>query len=116
SLRFAPENETQNNNTLLSFSSTPYIQSSVLPVPVLPAIEKYGVYKDFPVPRTTTFLSISCISFMVLSEQILLLITVLSKASICLDRKSTRELQSRENLVCRLLLEKKKNNWDYRIS
>src|SRR5690606_41274323 len=25
------------------------------------------------------------------------------------DRKSTRELQSRENLVCRLLLEKKKN-------
>src|SRR5690606_41304986 len=84
SLRFAPENETQNNNTLLSFSSTPYIQSSVLPVPVLPAIEKYGVYKDFPVPRTTTFLSISCISFMVLSEQILLLITVLSKASICL--------------------------------
>src|SRR5690606_40296922 len=25
------------------------------------------------------------------------------------DRKSTRQLQSRENLVCRLLLEKKKN-------
>src|SRR2546430_9115582 len=26
------------------------------------------------------------------------------------DRKSTRELQSQSNLVCRLLLEKKKNN------
>src|SRR5690606_41473687 len=29
--------------------------------------------------------------------------------SAALDRKSTRQLQSRENLVCRLLLEKKKN-------
>src|SRR5690606_40157017 len=36
--------------------------------------------------------------------------TITAGGKVDADRKSTRLLQSRENLVCRLLLEKKKNN------
>src|SRR2546426_5592364 len=36
-----------------------------------------------------------------------------ARASVSLDRKSTRELQSPCNLVCRLLLEKKKRYIDH---
>src|SRR5579883_3559059 len=35
--------------------------------------------------------------------------------SVMRSEEHTSELQSRENLVCRLLLEKKKNNWELRI-
>src|SRR2546430_6272556 len=36
-----------------------------------------------------------------------------SSASVCRSEEHTSELQSQSNLVCRLLLEKKKNNDDY---